>query len=359
MKRFLLLVPALLAILATAHAQIPVTREVEVSETSKKIRIQFPEGYLDYYGEAIEGDRALKEKLFGLSFQRPPQTNGGWSLWNFLGVTLRVNGTPVQVIPNYLLESAEILENESRLLVRFRWSPDDFDATLNVFLAWYPEQPDWMFVKVEAQGGGVSLQQVTLNAFPGNTAGPEERERWVAAGDIVQRLSNQKLEIPASTTGFVFFNKLAQQRDGCLLVSDKNNHTGGVLVSGDYGVSTEVTFDGEPTSALFALGGFLEATPEDVVRVFQMEGTRNTQHILENISWEPKLDKQRNQILMQDIEQLLQVTADAAAREQFETLKASYQQNENAKNPTELLEVLSRLNELKQSLIARELAKLK
>lgn len=359
MKRFLLLGPALLAILATGHAQIPVTREVSDSDTSKKIRIQFPEGYLDYHGEAIEGDRALKEKLFGLSFQRPPQTNGGWSLWNFLDVTLRVNGVPVPVVPNYLLESAEILENESRLLIRFRWKPDDFDATLNVFLAWYPEQPGWMFVKVEAQGAGASLQQVTLNAFPGNTVGPEERERWVAAGDIVQRLSNQKLELPANTTGFVFFNKLAQQRDGCLLVSDKKNHTGGVLVSGGYGVSTEVTFDGEPTSACFALGGFLEASPEDVIRIFQMEGARNTQHILENITWEPKLDKQRNQILMQDIEQLLQDTADATAREQFETLKVSYQQNETAGTPTELLEVLSRLNELKQTLIARELAKLK
>lgn len=115
-------------------------------------------------------------------------------------------------------------------------------------------------------------------------------------------------------------------------------------------------------SACFALGGFLNADAEDVIRVFQMEGARNTQHSLDNINWEPTLDKQGNLLLLQDIEELLKssaATEDDTVRKQFHEAKILYLQKQDNEDSTALLEIIDRLRKLKQNLIDQELAKLK
>lgn len=344
----------------STYSQLPITRELEDTgdPNIKKLTMRFPQGYIEYRGENVENEPELKNRLFGLSFQRPERTNGGWDLWKFLNVILHVEGKPIPIIHQHLLDQVEILENESRMLIKFRWHMEERNAALNVFLAWYPAQADWVFVKVQAEGETTSLHQVIFSAFPGNSAGPEERERWFATNNIEQKLSMKRTELPTDTQGVVFFNKLAQQDAGCLLVFG-NMPIQTLKVLGSYNVLAETEFNTSAKEATFALGGFIRQKPEEIIRVFNMEAARNTANFLESIDWTPKIDKARHQILMQDIEILLTTAGNDEDSQHYQEWKNQYAQESEKQDPTRLLEIVSQMDQLKQELIATELAKLK
>lgn len=341
-------------------AQLPITRELQDAgnPNAKRLIMRFPAGYLEYRGELSAQDAPLKDKLFGLSFQRPPNTNGGWDLWNFLNVTLHANNLAIPIIQNHLLDSAEILENESRMLIRFLWKIPESESSLRVYLAWYPEQPDWVFLKIQADGERSFIDQVRLSAFPGNSAGPPERERWFATESLVRSLSTRMQPIPPETQGITFFNKYAQKNAGCLLVIGNACPTA-LNVEGVYATVAKVDFASGTREATFALGGFVNADAESIIRVFNMEGARNTRQFLEKINWTPKIPWERHEILMSDIEKLLADTSNSKAHSQFQKFKDTYCELKSQSDPTSLLEIVGQMDDLKRRLIKIELEKLK
>ncbi|MFV0416928.1 MAG: hypothetical protein ACK5NG_11250 [Chthoniobacterales bacterium] len=363
----LLLHLALLTIIRTTplFAQIEATREVTPTEpNTTNIKFQFPAGYIDYRVTSDGAGLLLEDPkpIFGLSFHRPDGTNGGWNLWNFLRVFFPVDDKLVSITRQYELTNADILENEERLLIRFHWKLPEHYAELNVFFAWYPEQPDWMFVRVQSGEEETFIRRVEVSAFPGNTAGPEERERWFASDKIVeQKLSPERLELDTDTKGLAYFNRHApdnQEAAGCLLVIGEPEPQP-LKIFGDYGVVLEAEFDEGVTSFTFALGGFTEQNAEDVIRVFRMEGIRNVLDFLNKIDWTPKLDTSAHQTLLHDIETLLGEASDKSGKARYDELKTTYREKAATGKPADLIEPVRALAELKAQLIATELAGLK
>jgi len=342
------------------HGQIDVSKETKDEGGGKNVSFTFPDAAISYIAKEDGNGGVEKEsRLFGLSFQRPRATNGGWSLWDFLRVKVRAQDQSIAVIEGHLLSNAEILEDQQRVLLALDWRLPDQGVDLRVLFAWYPEQPDWIFVKVQCEGDGVFLEQIDFNAFPGNSAGPEERERWMATDQLPGvLLPDSPEEVAADSTGFVFFNRFAQEESGCLLVMGEETKES-VKIGGGYGVSTVIGFAGDQTEAQFALGGFVEHDAEDVIRVFAMEGARNTRNYLKTIDWTPKIDQRMHQGLLRDMEELIRQNEEPATREEFQNLKSEYEAGLESGRNADLLGSVRKLVDLKMRLIEGELAKLK
>lgn len=340
-------------------AQINVVKETRADDANQKnIEFLFPEGKVSYQGKIDESGVIDKDSLlYGLTFQRPLQTNGGWSLWDFLKITVRAEDEALEVIDKCLLTNADILEDQQRVLVSFDWHLEkQGGGDLQVLLAWYPEQPDWVFVKVICKGAA-TLEQVNLAAFPGNTTGPEERERWFATEkQPPSQFSDETHEIDSEESGMVFFNRFAQENDGCLLVLG-NFPRESIKINGSYAVTTSVRFAEGQTEATFALGGFKQSDPKEVIRVFQMEGARNMLNYLNSIDWSPKVDRKKHQSLINNIEELIKGTSNPSDVENFQKLKVAYALNEKNGNSSGLLDNVRELIGLKNSLIEAELMK--
>lgn len=351
----------LLSILLTsaAFSFVEVTREDKATEeTPVNFMFRFPEGQIYYRGAPGEDETVLKKAMFGLSFHRPRGTNGGWGLERFLEVGLMNDGKQVPVVTSYLLKDARILENEERMFLSFDWVAEDRDIRFKVFMVWYPEQPDWMFVKLKCEGDSTTLKWARFIAYPGNTAGPAERERWFATDQLPEeKLSTTTREVPPDTIGIVFFNRFANENAGCILVMD-NDPSQKVKVSGDYVVTTSISFEGDQKEAIFALGGFVDETPEEVIRVFQMEGARNAQNYLKSINWTPKINPQEHEALMKDIEELLGKSSDENERKKYEALKAAYLESAGTDDTTAVLERAQALEKLKTEILERKLKEL-
>lgn len=358
---FFILLCALLGGIAPASAQINVAKEKkEEGPGIQSFDITFPDAAISYTAKIDgSGDLEKDSRLFGLSFHRPKATNGGWSLWDFLRVKVRAQGDSVAVVEKHLLTSADILEDQQRVLLAFDWKLEEQGADLRVLFAWYPEQPDWIFVKIVCSGDGVFLEQVSLCAFPGNTAGPEERERWMATDKQPgNRLPVDLEEVPTDTEGVVFYNQFAQDDSGCVLVLGDNQRES-VKVSGSYSVDTEINLPEGRNEVSFALGGFVEQSAEEVIRVFQMEGARNTRNYLKTIDWTPRMDGNAHESLLKDAEHLASLGADQSALEDYQNLKAEYDSSVANGSNTDLLQSIRKLTDLKLRLIEAELAKLK
>jgi hypothetical protein len=348
------------------NAQVSISREIgsdgERGEgyVKKAISIQIPGGSIDYNGVGQENTAGEVHDLrFGLSFQRPNLTNGGWDLWNFLRVGISAGGeAPFSATSRYLLNDIELLEEEARTMLRFSWSLTQENAKLSVTTVQYPAQPDWVFARIQVEGGEADLATVILSCFPGNTTGPAERERWMDTADGPQPLTDQDMDVTASTSGYVFFNKMAQGDSGCLLVLDAAS-VETAKINGVYNVSTVLTLKPGQKEMVVALGGFVEQSAEDVARVFKMEGATNTLNFLKRIDWNAKVDTDRHLALIKELDGMLRYSRDQAATNRFKELRDQYQKAAKANEIEGIHTAFRSLGALKDELIHDRLKQMK
>src|SRR5690606_16729753 len=154
----------------------------------KQVQVQIPFGQIRYAGVAKEGStlgvaEKYGDQAFALSFARPPGTNGGWDLAHFLRVHAQQGSEEFESRQRHLLEDVYLLENEARTVLQFIWPLDEQGkARLLVTTVQYPSHEEWIFLRVQIEGGeDVDVTRVDLSCFPGNTAGPPERQRWIAS----------------------------------------------------------------------------------------------------------------------------------------------------------------------------------
>lgn len=344
-----------------AVPQVAISRKVDVENNgvvSKNLDIQIPFGKITYKGRSlgVEGED-IEDLQFGLNFHRPPRTNGGWDSWNFLKVGVDRDSHSTQVFKKYLLDDVHVLESGRRLMLQFVWRSADSSPVFTVTALQYPTHPDWIFLKVKTEGGLDTLDTIDLSCFPGNTAGPPERERWLATLTSSYRLSSQKMTVEPPYSAFIFFNMLAQQNSGCLLVTDPQT-VSTVSIAAGSAIQTRFQFLPDQTEATFALGAYDEKSTEDIIRVFRMEGAAVIGDFLKRIDWAPNLDIAANKLLLDTLNDLVaDQSADVLA--QFQGLERKYDELKNAGRTAEALEVVHQLVEMKDKLIEEALSKWK
>ncbi len=315
--------------------------------TGKKIDVKIPYGEITYRGFFRPSAEGVDKLQFGLNFQRPQKTNGGWDGWNFMRVVGMVDQRPVQIFKRWLIEDAEILETDQRTLVQLRWPLSVAGTDMVVTTIQYPTHPDWIFVRVLMRGRDLSIDSVDLSCFPGNTSGPPERERWLASLLREGVVGPRAISFGPDDCAFVFFNQMAQINSGCLLVIGPH-FPESVSISG--GIQTRVKCKPGTQEMSFALGGFDKRSTEDVVRVFRMEGAANIQKFLHDIDWTPRLDTQAHDRLIQSLEQILtdnQTTGVPLFRE----LRGKYEKARSENRNEDAIKVVQQLSELKEKSI--------
>lgn len=362
-KLFLLYLITTCFVAAPATAQIRLEKRLPMGDAPllepATARLNFPGGYLDYLASSTPDlPEKLAESRFGLSFSRPPQTNGGWDLWRFLRVWVRSeNGlTSYEVIERHLLSSVEVLEDGTRRVFEFVWPLEE--GRLVITFIQSAAQEEWLLMRLSLEGEGLSIQRVMLSAFPGNTTGPKERERWIAVGDQEYRLTQQPRDLGAPESGLVLFNRMAQGDTGCLLVA-KPEGISRVLVSGSYNTAVSYELESGINEFQAALGGYVERSTEEIVRVFAMEGARNILQTLQSTDWKSRPDYNAHQRLFSELEALLKDVGTADEAKEFSTLEESYRLAKQQNNVATVLESTRRAKDLCTQLVHRALAQWK
>lgn len=333
------------------------TQDAKTNKRTLKAFIRFPEGHIDYEGSTpAGGSDAIRGFRFGLGFWGAKGTDGGWSRWNFLNVTVILgNGQRVEIIGNRMLHDAEILEETPRRMSRYRWPLEETGGFLKVTFLQYPEQRDWMLLRVELEGEtGASIEQIGLVAYPSNTTGPKERERWLASGTVLTALQDRPQPADPAEAGFAFFNRMAQQQGGCLLVIDPAP-VQEMAISGNYSVLSRLKIAPGETAFQCALGGFQGVDGEEAARTFTLEGARNTLQFLQAADWKPKLNCAGHEHLFTNLRMLLADVGSPEEGERFTQLLNGYQQESGTQNSTAAMETVNAMRQMEKSLIARAL----
>jgi len=316
--------------------------------SGKKIEVKIPYGEIIYRGIFNPVSKGVDNLQFGLKFQRPPKTNGGWDGWNFLRVTTIVNHRPVQIFKRWLLEDAEVLETGQRTLVQFHWPLDDAGTAMVVTTIQYPTHPDWIFVRLSMRGESAFLDTIDLSCFPGNTSGPPERERWLASLHREDAVNPRGVPFGPEDDSFVFFNQMAQTNSGCLLVIAPHIPES-LSIFGQ--VQTRVKCKPETQEMCFALGGYDGRSTEEVIRVFRMEGAANTRNFLNDIDWTPRLETEAHERLIRNLEQILAESKETVSSALFQKLKDDYLKARDEQRNEDAIRVVQQLSELKEQSI--------
>lgn len=363
MKLRALFLTSLVTLTTAAFGQI--RQEVNLlppeSESPSTAKISFQNGYVDYRGRPDpEKPEKITDLLFGLSFQRPPNTNGGWDLWRFLRLQVKHEGAPAAYDPmeRQPLKSAQILEEAGQLVFEYRWALAEEAGELIVTFAQTPALEEWMMVKASLQGEGVAIISATLAAYPGNTTGPKERERWIAIGTEEFALSLTPREIGNVEAGITLFNRMAQTETGCLLVTS-GEPVEKATATGNYGTQVVYHLRPETTEFRIALGGYIEQSTEEVVRMFAQEGARHTLQALEQTKWPPAPNVGAHEQTFRELGKLLADVGTPAERTTAESLQARYRDALASGSTPALREALQEAQTLTRELLTRALKRWK
>ncbi len=324
--------------------------------------IRFPEGHIEYKGGTPDPERpGVKGIRFGLNFWRTGRQQGGWDSWNFLRVTVRFdNRRQEEIISTRLLHDVEILEDSPRRMVRFRWPlEENGEGFLTVTFLQYPNQSGWLLMKVDTSDSAAAIERIALSAYPGQTAGPKERERWAAADSFTFPLQLQSKAKPLTPvpSGLVFFNRQAQQNAGVQLVPDPEALEG-MTVSGSYSVNAMLDLAPGTTVFSLALGGYSGEETDEVIRMFAQEGSRNTLEFLRQADWTPFFSPKTFEQLAEILETLLADVGTPEEQAAFSGFSAAYEEAVKQRHSEQIRQALADMRELRALLLARALARL-
>ncbi len=355
----LLLASHSVALCSDIELQTADTENTEAQTQTRKAFARFTEGHIDYEGTTpADGSEVIRGLRFGLNFASPTRSDGSWSRWNFLSVSVKLGGgEPLDVIGRRMLHSAEVVEDVPRQMVCYRWPLEEAGGFLKVTFLLYPEQKEWMLLRVELEGDtGATIEQVVLMAYPSHTSGPEERERWIAGGDVTMALETRAQPFDPTVSAFAFFNRMAQEDAGCFLVFDPAS-VAGLMISGDYAVRSTLKLNPGETSLDLALGGFVEQQADEAVRAFLLEGGRNTLQFLKAADWKPRVNSADHERLFGNLRQLLADVGSPEERERFAASLSRYEQEIRGNNGRGALNAVNELRQLEKQLLSRALAR--
>lgn len=326
----------------------------------KDVGIVFPQGSIRYSGVARNGSkRGISEEygdqVLGLSWCRPPGTNGGWDLASFLQVNVKSETETFDATRRFLLDDVHLLENGGRTMLQFVWPLDEAgDGKLVVTTAQYPSHPEWLFVRVRLFGEAVEVSQVLLSCFPGNTAGPAERQRWIATASGSVSLHDGNVKRPPAEPAIAYFNRNAHPTAGCFLVYDPEPIQG-AEIGGTYGIRTHLMPRPGQRELRFALGGFVDQPVEEAVRYFIQERADGARSFLSTINWTPRIDHAAHEKLLAQTEQLAREVGDQKAVETLCDMRRAYAKARSAQDITTSMTLADQFRHRREELYKKAL----
>lgn len=342
-----------------------------------EVKITFREGSLTYVGTARRDEtRAITDKygdhFLGLDFGQPPKTNGGWDRWGFLRVRVRTANGVREATSYNLLGDAYVLNGDSsHHVVAMRWPVGDQAATANqtieavgnnranepaftLTLVEDTSMPHWLFIRVSVDVPA-TLERIDLSCYPGNTAGPEARQRWVATPGNRYNLSDHTADLADVPDALAFYNRFGQPRDGCLLVNNP-----GALQSlrlrGNNKVQAIFTPHANERAAVFALGYFIDADPHDAIRRFFRDTHGAVQRYLAQVDWAPTPDFGYVAEQIQFIDHVVTEHGTPEEIDQWTVIRHSCETARADHDPIRLAAMMRAMETFKQTLLKRVLS---
>lgn len=239
----------------------------------------------------LEGDRIVREAwgdhFFGLKLGYSPK-NGGWSIWDFLKVYVKdsegrmvdaIGASRPVLFAGYSAGGADFLAAE--------WLAPD-GKRLKLLFAAYPSHGDWIFVRVDLGGAGV--ERIDFNAYPGNAAVPEGRERHFATLENDWILNKESAAFKPKASSALLYSRYVDERFGNKIVFDERLIESVTVPRTASKISVRFKPADGAKAAVFALGYFAHKEPGGQVTRFLGEEGDAVAGFLRAVNWdaEPK-----------------------------------------------------------------------
>ncbi|MBI3922949.1 MAG: hypothetical protein HY318_16125 [Armatimonadetes bacterium] len=221
--------------------------------------------------------------------------NGGWDMEYFLQVEVGYpNGPSWNLVSDVLQQGMYVFEQKDRALVDLVWpvppppGKEGNGGTLLVRLVKQPGGTRWAYLQVELQPTqGASLQRVRVSGYPGNTAGPPERERRAKTSKQDGNLqAGATLELnPAEEWAVAMYNRNAEEQEANLAVF-LPEEVRSAHVSGVYSVGLDL-FPVAGTETLHVALGFYTGTPSAEGNAGFLKEAPKIMDFLSSLKWQP------------------------------------------------------------------------
>ncbi|MBR2983403.1 MAG: hypothetical protein IKC80_09285 [Kiritimatiellae bacterium] len=296
MKGFMLTAAFLLAVLR-CEAKVDIVHKDNLSDKRAGMhREKFIAAFdkCSLFAEyTLEGDRIVKkawgDHFFGLKLGYSPK-NGGWSIWDFLNVHVRnaegrtvdaLSASRPSLFAGYSADGADFLAAE--------WLAPE-GKRLKLLFASYPSHRDWLFVRVDL--GGAKVERIDFNAYPGNAAVPEGRERHFATRENDWILNKEAASFKPASSSALLYSRYVDERFGNKIVFDERFIESVSVPKTASMISVRFKPAEDAEAAVFALGYFAHKEPSDQVTRFLGEEGDSIAGFLRAVDWdaEPKSD---------------------------------------------------------------------
>jgi len=353
-----LLVPVMLTWLVQTAGALEATVKNEISTDAEGKIINERKLWLDNlrinYRAVLTGEKTISpgDFLFGCEFGR--RGNGGWNIWHFLSVKTKKDGRLVSLETASPLKNIYLAEKTpERGMAELYW---EGEPTLSVRVLKLAAWPQWFFLKIEA---GTAIAQVQVSAYPGETTGPPERERWCGLDSGFYNLHQGKATVRKGDSSVALFNRYGGYQDkyGNFLVLLPEEIADG-QVKGTYGVMVELTPEKDRKELTLALGYFYDEDREQALGFFFRQTAREIQKILTTLSWKFTADGSLFRSLVAEIDSLSsrQEAKELIAEAGYATLRREGQRYLQENNYRQLVELVEKLQELKEKIYQKLLA---
>ena len=239
----------------------------------------------------LEGERTVRkawgDHFFGLRLGYSPK-NGGWSIWDFLDVYVRndegrmvdaLSASRPVLFAGYSAGGADFLAAE--------WLQPD-GRRLKLLFAAYPSHRDWLFVRVDL--GGAKVERIDFNAYPGNAAVPEGRERHFATLENDWILNKESAAFKPKTSSALLYSRYVDERFGNKIVFDERFIESVTVPRTASKISVRFKPAEDAKAAVFALGYFAYKEPGGQVTRFLGEEGDAVAGFLRSVNWDAEPD---------------------------------------------------------------------
>jgi hypothetical protein len=231
--------------------------------------------------------KAWGDHFFGLKLGYSPK-NGGWSIWDFLNVYVKdsegrmvdaLGASRPRLFAGYSAGGADFLAAE--------WLAPD-GRCLKLLFAAYPSHSDWIFVRVDL--GGAEVERIDFNAYPGNAAVPEGRERHFATLENDWILNKESAAFKPKTSSALLYSRYVDERFGNKIVFDERLIESVTVPRTASKISVRFKPAEGAKAAVFALGYFAYKEPGGQVTRFLGEEGDAVAGFLRSVNWDAEPD---------------------------------------------------------------------
>lgn len=247
--------------------------------------------------------------ILGLDF---PRGTWNWDLEYFINVTVtRPGAEPVNATRAALQQGTYILQQGPRVVADMVWPLPAVAgrpaAELAIRLVAFADEAQWLYLRAGVEGDPEArISDLRLHSYPTTTSGPPERQRWVTSLTRGVQMSDKVEPLdPATEWGLVLHNRMAQEDDGTLLVTDPAEIKSAGAV-GVYPIEVQLQ-PMDRREVHVAMGYFREMPWEKAVAAFRPVAPEQLKR-LRAVDWNPPLNRAAWEKQKQSIEELLNLT---------------------------------------------------